>query len=91
MVVGDGSRQPQRRKAAGSENAFGPEAEAPGPMEPDCRTAGRYVANTYLPFSTSINVLPIRAGDGDTLMPAASMAADFDFASPLPPEMIAPA
>ena len=43
------------------------------------------------PFNTSTSVLPSRAGDGDTLMPAASMAAIFDSASPLPPEMIAPA
>ncbi len=32
-----------------------------------------------------------RAGDGDTVMPADSMAAILDPASPLPPEMIAPA
>src|SRR6185503_4673156 len=42
-------------------------------------------------FSTSTKVLPIRAGDGETVMPAASMAAILDSASPLPPEMIAPA
>ena len=44
-----------------------------------------------LVFSTSTSVLPIRAGEGDTVMPAASMAAIFDSASPFPPEMIAPA
>src|SRR5712692_7150134 len=32
-----------------------------------------------------------RAGEGETLMPADSMAAIFDSASPLPPAMIAPA
>ena len=37
------------------------------------------------PFSTSTSVLPTRAGDGDTLMPADSIAAIFDSASPLPP------
>ena len=36
-------------------------------------------------------VLPSRAGEGDTLIPAASMAAILDSASPLPPEMMAPA
>src|ERR1041384_7246142 len=39
-------------------------------------------------FNTSTSVLPMRAGDGDTLMPADSIAAIFDSASPLPPEMI---
>jgi hypothetical protein len=43
------------------------------------------------PFRASTSVLPSRAGDGDTLMPAASMAAIFESASPLPPEMMAPA
>src|SRR5262245_34690907 len=42
-------------------------------------------------FSTSIRVFPIRAGEGETLIPAASMAAILDSASPLPPAMIAPA
>src|SRR3979490_1434325 len=46
---------------------------------------------TPLPFSTSIKVLPIRAGDGETQMPADSIAAILDSASPFPPEMIAPA
>src|SRR6201994_4315689 len=45
----------------------------------------------HQPLSTSTRVLPRRAGDGDTLIPADSMAAIFDSASPLPPEMIAPA
>src|SRR2546429_639456 len=47
-----------------------------------------------LPFylrSSSAKVLPKRAGDGETLMPAASMAAILLSASPLPPEMMAPA
>src|SRR5262249_43959234 len=43
------------------------------------------------PLSTSTRVLPSRAGEGDTLIPAASMAAILDSASPLPPEMMAPA
>src|SRR5262249_30276551 len=42
-------------------------------------------------FHISASVLPSRAGDGATLMPAASMAAILDSASPLPPAMIAPA
>src|SRR5215469_5691799 len=40
--------------------------------------------------SISAKVLPKRAGDGETLMPAASMAAILLSASPLPPEMMAP-
>src|SRR6266436_3729198 len=43
------------------------------------------------PFSASTKVLPRRAGEGDTIIPADSMAAIFDPASPLPPEIIAPA
>src|SRR5215475_4922117 len=43
------------------------------------------------PLSTSTRVLPSRAGEGDTLIPAASMAAILDSASPLPPAMMAPA
>src|SRR6516165_3358413 len=43
------------------------------------------------PLSASARVLPSRAGEGETLIPAASIAAIFDSASPLPPEMIAPA
>src|SRR6185436_6943219 len=43
------------------------------------------------PFNTSTSVLPSRAGEGETLMPADSIAAIFDSASPLPPAMIAPA
>src|SRR5437868_5607319 len=43
------------------------------------------------PRSASTSVLPKRAGDGDTLIPAASMAVVLEPASPLPPEMIAPA
>jgi hypothetical protein len=42
-------------------------------------------------LNKSRSVLPIRAGEGDTFIPADSMAAIFDPASPLPPEMIAPA
>src|SRR5215471_15885039 len=42
-------------------------------------------------FNTSTSVLPIRAGEGDTLIPADSIAAILDSASPFPPEMIAPA
>jgi hypothetical protein len=42
-------------------------------------------------YDNSTSVLPSRAGDGATLMPAASIAAILDSASPLPPEMIAPA
>src|SRR5215471_5105388 len=54
----------------------------------------RYVPDSALPFylrSSSAKVLPKRAGDGETLMPAASMAAILLSASPLPPEMMAPA
>src|SRR3984885_7853433 len=42
-------------------------------------------------FNTSASVLPRRAGEGETLIPADSMAAILDSASPLPPAMIAPA
>src|ERR1043166_526284 len=42
-------------------------------------------------FRRSASVFPIRAGEGDTLIPADSIAAIFDSASPLPPEMMAPA
>src|SRR5216683_5962542 len=42
-------------------------------------------------FKISIRVFPNRAGEGETRIPAASMAAILDSASPLPPEMIAPA
>src|SRR6201987_212355 len=42
-------------------------------------------------FSFSARVCPSLAGDGDTVSPADSMAAVFEAASPLPPEMIAPA
>src|SRR5262249_57314750 len=49
----------------------------------------RYAKAHYFPNSAS--VLPSRAGDGATLMPAASMAAILDSASPLPPAMMAPA
>src|SRR5688572_25417915 len=43
------------------------------------------------PFNNSTSVRPIRAGDGDTLIPADSIAAILDGASPLPPAMMAPA
>src|SRR5580704_2834701 len=43
------------------------------------------------PFNTSARVRPSRAGDGETRMPAASMAAVLDSASPFPPAMMAPA
>src|SRR6202049_1457754 len=42
-------------------------------------------------FNFSTRVFPSRAGDGETAMPAASIAAVLEAASPLPPEMIAPA
>src|ERR1700751_4124889 len=42
-------------------------------------------------FNFSTSVFPSRAGDGETVIPADSIAAVFDPASPLPPEMIAPA
>src|ERR1700709_231120 len=42
-------------------------------------------------FRSSIRVAPGLAGDGETAMPAARMASVLDPASPLPPEMIAPA
>src|SRR5271165_7302588 len=42
-------------------------------------------------FNTSASVLPRRAGEGETLIPADSMAAILDSASPLPPAMMAPA
>src|SRR5690242_13511217 len=41
--------------------------------------------------SHSFNVLPSSDGLGETVIPAASMAATLLAASPLPPEMIAPA
>ena len=43
------------------------------------------------PFKTSTMVSPRRAGLGDTLMPADSIASILDGASPLPPETMAPA
>src|SRR6202162_3735477 len=42
-------------------------------------------------FNNSASVWPSRAGDGETLIPAASLAAILDSAPPLPPAMIAPA
>src|ERR1700682_5363985 len=42
-------------------------------------------------FNFSARVCPRRAGDGETVIPAASMAAVLEPASPLPPEMMAPA
>src|SRR5246500_4060525 len=42
-------------------------------------------------FNFLTRVCPSRAGDGETVIPADSIAAVFDPASPLPPEMIAPA
>src|SRR3984893_8745164 len=54
--------------------------------------ASRAVLARYAPARRrSASVLPSRAGDGDTVIPAASIAAIFDSASPLPPAMIAPA
>ena len=43
------------------------------------------------PFKTSARVTPILAGERDTLMPAASIAAILPSAPPLPPEITAPA
>src|SRR3984957_5114491 len=45
----------------------------------------------YLPCNKSTNVLPSRAGEGETRTPAASIAAILSSAPPLPPAMIAPA
>src|ERR1700734_4192252 len=42
-------------------------------------------------FNIFASVWPRRAGDGDTVMPAASMAAILESAPPLPPAIIAPA
>src|SRR6185437_15147206 len=42
-------------------------------------------------FNFSASVCPSRAGDGETVIPADSIAAALELASPLPPEMIAPA
>src|SRR6202044_4097240 len=42
-------------------------------------------------FNFSTSVCPSRAGDGETVIPADSIAAVLEGASPLPPEMIAPA
>ena len=42
-------------------------------------------------WSRSSSVVPRRAGDGETRMPAASMAAILSSAPPLPPETMAPA
>src|SRR6202045_1834734 len=42
-------------------------------------------------FNFSTSVFPSRAGEGETVIPAASIAAVLEPASPLPPEMIAPA
>src|SRR5262249_48828802 len=52
---------------------------------------GKHGALPFYLRSNSAKVLPKRAGDGETLMPAASMAAILLSASPLPPEMLAPA
>src|SRR5271154_4824111 len=60
-----------------------------GSTQPAPRTGLGYLQNQ--PFSASTRVLPRRAGDGDTLIPADSIAAILDSASPLPPEMMAPA
>jgi hypothetical protein len=49
------------------------------------------ISNQNQELRSSTNVLPILAGEGDTLIPADSIAAILDSASPLPPEMIAPA
>ena len=54
-----------------------------------CRTHARHLSSQAL--SRSRNVLPILAGEGDTLIPADSIAAILDSASPFPPEMMAPA
>jgi hypothetical protein len=43
------------------------------------------------PFKTSTSVLPSRAGDGETWIPAIFMASILSSAPPLPPAMIAPA
>ena len=43
------------------------------------------------PFSSSTKVVPSAAGLGETRMPADFIASILEFASPLPPEMIAPA
>src|SRR6478672_235721 len=42
-------------------------------------------------FNFSTRVFPSRAGDDETVIPADSIAAVLEPASPLPPEMIAPA
>ena len=49
------------------------------------------ISNKNQELRSSTNVLPILAGEGDTLIPADSIAAILDSASPLPPEMMAPA
>ena len=55
------------------------------------RTAPYAKSAPQAPFSTSSRVSPSFAGDGETRMPAASIAAILSSAPPLPPEMIAPA
>ena len=45
----------------------------------------------HLPFKRSTSVLPSRAGEGETRMPALSIAAILSSAPPLPPEIMAPA
>ena len=50
-----------------------------------------FLIATGEPSSRSTSVFPRRAGEGETRMPAASIAAILSSAPPLPPEMIAPA
>jgi hypothetical protein len=49
------------------------------------------ISNQNQELRSSTSVLPILAGEGDTMIPADSIAAILDSASPLPPEMMAPA
>src|SRR5215831_1919820 len=56
-----------------------------------CKDYKTTIKGCFYPFSTSTRVLPSLAGEGETLIPAASMAAILDSASPLPPAMMAPA
>src|SRR6185437_12028889 len=53
--------------------------------------AGHRTDSPYFPCNRSAKVLPSRAGEGETRIPAASIAAILSSAPPLPPAMIAPA
>ena len=80
---------PQRR----AKFELSPDRRRPNPLVPylvsGCGRQKAQEINRY--FRASASVFPRRAGEGETVIPAEVMAAIFDSASPLPPEMMAPA